>query len=568
MLKGIIKEKIILFVACSLLCFAGAAAQATGTVHIVKPGETLYSISKMYNTTIEQIKASNPTEATENLKSNSKIVIPTSGNDCIFYEIKKHDTLYSLSKKYDVSTEAILKANPGLSESTFKAGTTIKIPVSRFIVTKVDTTGDSRPVGIAGTNCKEMHKTEKGETLSSIAAKYNVSLSELQKANPDIVDATKKIHKGTFVCIPYAEEKQAAPSSDITAPAAHKEKILKSDTSYNVTLLMPFYNDDARYVDFYRGLLYAISKLRETGTSFRIEAHNAGQSVTDINKLLQEPSIAKSDVIISAASEAVSNIISDFCAAHGIAMYLPFSTAFDAVYNNPNVTMSNAPASYASSIVNNYFITAYASSKKHNVVCFDCGGDSSPLSRNLLQALSEAGIKVNKINTESSAEDVKKALSTKMPNVIFSTSPLKSDYLKLHSILETSKSIIPSGTDISIFGYDSWKDFDIPTRDTFYEYGVTLSTSEFINVFSPIYSISRKFYIDNFGKGAAPSVYAQRAFYLGFDSANLLFGSSEPSISKSFNLKRVTTWGGRINRSARIVKFTKNKTIVINDYDN
>ena len=129
-------------------------AQATKSVHTVKPGETLYAISKMYGIDIDDIKAQNP-ETSKSLKAGTTLIIPTSGNNCIYYTIQPKETLYSIAKKYGVDQSKIKDSNPGLSESNFKICTTIKIPVSRFVETKVDTTA-RKPVGIAGTNCREI----------------------------------------------------------------------------------------------------------------------------------------------------------------------------------------------------------------------------------------------------------------------------------------------------------------------------------------------------------------------------------------------------------------------------
>src|SRR5699024_2547079 len=48
--------------------------------------------------------------------------------DDIFYTIKPGDTLYRLSVDYKVSTQAIMRANPGLSAQNFRSGQVIRIP--------------------------------------------------------------------------------------------------------------------------------------------------------------------------------------------------------------------------------------------------------------------------------------------------------------------------------------------------------------------------------------------------------------------------------------------------------
>ena len=89
-------------------------AQSIESTHTVKPGETLYAISKMYGVTINSIKDSNP-DISESLKAGTKLTIPTSGNNSIYYTIQPKETLYSISKKYNIDSKLITSANPGLS---------------------------------------------------------------------------------------------------------------------------------------------------------------------------------------------------------------------------------------------------------------------------------------------------------------------------------------------------------------------------------------------------------------------------------------------------------------------
>lgn len=535
-------------------------AQATKSVHTVKPGETLYAISKMYGIDIDDIKAQNP-EASKSLKVGTTLIIPTSGNNCIYYTIQPKETLYSIAKKYGVDQSKIKDSNPGLSESNFKIGTTIKIPVSRFIETKVDTTA-RKPVGIAGTNCREIYKTGKGETISDIAKLYGISLEELIAANPEIKNKTgKKLSKGTFLCIPFS-----VPPTNNTEPQTtqntEKETVMKKKDNYNIVLLMPFYTDGNRSLEFYRGLLHAIEEMKKQGSSFNISAYNAGQSTTDINKILSDEHIGKADAIISCGSEAVSNIIADYCKSRKIKMFLPFSTAFDAVYNNPFVVLYNMPQSYENAAYTKFFFASLP--QNANVVYFECVKQSD-LSKSILKELGLRGVQYNVVGASSEIADFQGSFKNGVTNVIFLSSPLKTDYEALRSKLEKSAAQLVD-KDFSIFGYDAWKDFDSSTRNTFFNYGVTICTPQFINVYAGGYASSRQFYIDTFK--STPSTYSQRSFFLGYDCANFLFGGNSNSLSKPFAFKRVNTWGGMINEGVRVVKFTKSHTTVINDYEN
>lgn len=543
----------------AMLCFpASMYAQATRSVHTVKPGETLYAISKMYGVSVDEIRQANP-GLQEAINSGMQLYIPTAGNACVFHTIQPKETLYSIARKYRVEKDSIVRANPGLSETNFKYGTTIKIPVSRMAATAVDTTTvASAPAGIAGTNCREMYVSAKGETLYGIAAKYNVEVVDLMAANPDIKkDAGKKLRKGTYVCIPFAKTVAAAEATKPLANAS--ERVIPLKKSYKVVLLMPFYSDGGRSADFYRGLLYGMNTLRKNGTDFAVEAYNAGQSVVDINKILSNESVKSADIVISSASEAVSNIVADYCKQHKIKMFLPFSVAFDAVFSNPYVVLANMPQSYEYAACLKFFFSSLPSTA--NVVLFE-GSRQTDLYRKVVYELDARHIPYVKVGASASPAEFAKALRNDVRNIVFPSSSLKSDYGTLYKLISNSGT---EGRDVRVFGYDNWKDFDTPTRETFYDVDVTLCVPQFINVYSPEYSPSRQFYIETFG--TVPTTNMQRSYYLGIDCAAELFADGNASLSKPFKFARVNTWGGAMNKAMRIVSYTKKHTTVISDYE-
>lgn len=110
-------------------------SQPTAKIHTVKKGETVYSIATHYNTTVKDIYSFNPS-ATEGIKvgDNLRIVKPTSAS-YFSHTVAPKETLYSLSKTYGVTIEQILNANPGLSAENLKEGKFIAIPA----VTKTHT---------------------------------------------------------------------------------------------------------------------------------------------------------------------------------------------------------------------------------------------------------------------------------------------------------------------------------------------------------------------------------------------------------------------------------------------
>jgi LysM repeat protein len=163
---------------------------ATPISYKVKKGETLSSISKKYNVTEDELKVSNSlksnalrlgqnlqiaqaTTQTSKSAANEEEVAATS----ISYKVKKGETLSSISKKYNV-TEDELKTMNNLKSSVIRFGQELKVNQPSEMATVTNGTKTTKAESAVAT-----YKVKKGETLSDIAEKNNVSVAELKSIN-------------------------------------------------------------------------------------------------------------------------------------------------------------------------------------------------------------------------------------------------------------------------------------------------------------------------------------------------------------------------------------------------
>jgi len=148
------------------------------TNYVVKAGDSLYSIAKKYNTTVNDLVKDNSLDNI-NLKLGQiiKIRIPKSDNnivedECygedfdipdntsyITYTVKSGDNLYGIAKKYNTNVQEIINLN-NLKNNNLSINQQLKIPSSDIIYT-----------------------VKKGDSLYSIAKKYNTTATEIKRKN-------------------------------------------------------------------------------------------------------------------------------------------------------------------------------------------------------------------------------------------------------------------------------------------------------------------------------------------------------------------------------------------------
>ena len=193
-----------LLFAFSFFALANAQENQTYIIHTIQKGQSLYSISNMYGTTVDAIVKLNP-GSDQVIVEGKQLKVPRPDaitDQGTFHTIQQGETLYGLSQKYKVTVKSILDANPGLNEKNFRFGQVVNIPQGKAVALEesdkqVQATQLEEPKaqqGIQGpvqSRCKEMHKVARKETVYSIARMYSITEQELLDANPEISDAKK-----------------------------------------------------------------------------------------------------------------------------------------------------------------------------------------------------------------------------------------------------------------------------------------------------------------------------------------------------------------------------------------
>ncbi|SOC39282.1 LysM peptidoglycan-binding domain-containing protein [Ureibacillus acetophenoni] len=132
-------------------------------IHVVKRGDTLWQLARLYNVTIDSIQRINELPNPNRLLLGQSIVIPVAGT---FHTIKPGDTFWSIASQYGISVNAILQANQTVNPNSLLPGSTLYIP----------------PL---------IHIVQSGQNLSQIARLYGTTVDaiirENQITNPNLI---------------------------------------------------------------------------------------------------------------------------------------------------------------------------------------------------------------------------------------------------------------------------------------------------------------------------------------------------------------------------------------------
>jgi len=140
--------------------------------YIVRPGDTLYSIARRYNTTVVELVLLNNLSSADDIRVGQPLQIPGTAPTpeapvTQVYIVQAGDTLYSLARRYGVTVADLVAANHIANPDLIYVGQRLTIPGGSVLPTPTPRT----------------HIVQPGETLLGIALRYGVTMRALQAAN-------------------------------------------------------------------------------------------------------------------------------------------------------------------------------------------------------------------------------------------------------------------------------------------------------------------------------------------------------------------------------------------------
>lgn len=271
--------------------------------HEVVPKETLYSIVKSFNVTSDDLNKNNPFLIENGLRIGQVIKIPLSINDTELkakeantqpYLVKAKETKYSISKKFGISIDYLEELNPKIAENGLQIDDVIIVPIET-----IEPVDDEFLI----------YEVKKLETMYSITRKFGITEEEMLALNPEVSDGIKE---GMLIKV---------PNLLISGKPLFIDNI-PVDTELKVAMMLPFkskrdslnFEEDRLLnitTDFYFGALIALDSLKKQGLSVRMKVFDTENSKQVSRKISDEVELQEFDAVIGPLFLANVKSVSD-----------------------------------------------------------------------------------------------------------------------------------------------------------------------------------------------------------------------------------------------------------------
>lgn len=336
-------------------------------VHMVQAGNTLYGLTKLYGVSAEEIIAANP-ELSAGVKDGQRLLIPAvttatvktpTPTPAVDKNAKKHiveksETLYGISRKYNVTMEEMVKSNPG-TENGISVGQELIIP-DKGTVSEVQKPKTENKTAVNTENkvtfydTTIVHTVLSHETIYSISKRFMVSVEEIQQVNGL---KNTRIKSGDVIKIPLKKEKiskvEIRQVEKTPAKKVDEELIFKSKNDYKVLLLLPFSLDKGKdgltgiATEFLMGAQIALDSLEQLGFNADVQVIDVGVDTTKLKSMFSQKEFKSVDLVIGPFMGDHLEIVARWCKSNKVRMVSPIAAQTNVLKDN--VFVSNAVTS-------------------------------------------------------------------------------------------------------------------------------------------------------------------------------------------------------------------------------
>lgn len=273
--------------------------------HVVKQGETLYGISRQHGCSVQDLKNLNP-GVEEGIQIGQKLKLPrpdgvgeviqtdpvqedpqfdiSYSDSLVLHTVLQHETLYSIAKRYMVSTDTIMALN-GMRSTKVKKGNVLKIPVKKV--------------------------------------NYSILEKEIVPIHQDSSVVTDMgVKKGTYKIA-------------LLLPFMFAKNDLEMSKTLKFGQVREMYPTTKIAFQFYQGFMLAVDSLKQAGMNLKIQVYDTKRDTNTIAKIMKADKFNDVDLVVGPFYKNTIKYTAKACAERQIRLVLPFKSDANLLHNNP-----------------------------------------------------------------------------------------------------------------------------------------------------------------------------------------------------------------------------------------
>ena len=335
--------------------------------HEVKPKETLYSITKLYNITQAELEANNPFLKTDGLQPGQilalqknaitvKPVLPSSGT--IVHEVQPKETKYGIATKYGMTVDELEKLNPEIVEN-LPVGFQLKVKKGNSFEKDFIKDFEVKPQvsSISKVNVLD-YQVKQGETMYSLTRQFGLSESALTSLNPELKEGVKE---GMTLKVPA----NASFSKEVKNNLKDLSKSISNNKRKELVLFLPFnaskiQNDTVTSIserlkkdkflnmtlDFYSGAMMAIDSAKVLGINMDVRIIDSQETMynTSAVNVISNGNFSNTDAVIGPFYQVNVEKVASVLESKNIPVISPLSKDDGKSYSNLYQSMPNSDA--------------------------------------------------------------------------------------------------------------------------------------------------------------------------------------------------------------------------------
>jgi len=507
------------------------------------------------------------------------------------HKVEKGQTIFSICKTYEVTTEVLLEDNPILI-SGLKEGSTILVRE-----------GSEKPIAFI------KHVVRWYDSISSLAKRYNVSEKDIRKVN-SLNDGRLVVRQlllipdstGTLTTVSdvkpatvvkddkpaeelekkYSVTKEVADALATSQKKTEKENTKTRNTNYkdfkfNVSLVLPLGSNkseigemDENFLDFYEGFLLAVEDMKNMGMNLDLQVLDM-HDYPNGQILAQSGKLDKSNLIIGPIFEKEIIPVLEHTERQNIPVVSPMDPKTESlVANHPgfyqiNTSQYNLQKALIGSIPGGNHVT----------VIYDESGKDKELVEMTRRILTELGITYNAISYgvlsgRGMTPKIGAKLSSSANNAVVvpsNSEAFVSDALRNLNLLKTM-----NGFNISIYGTSTWRTFVSVDINSYHMMNLHIAIQHYIDYGNQ--DVKRFLFRYRALYGCEPNPYAFQAYDVaryfleqlyvyGPEFSQLPESSGRELLQSDFKFEKKGSSNGFMNTATRVIVYNPDYSVNI-----